>query len=505
MSEGEKERALSRMVEQGASWPDALFHERLYAALIELDMEGALLSLAAHDVEPFLRRAGSYGAAPQGRPGPSAPVLLRQPVTTDQARYLEILSRYYAQRRQHALAAHVLLRLAERRQPPGGRGVPGGISLEQRYEYLSSAVLQAKSQRRGLAAVGAASAQEGGGATAPPAAGAGLLELLEDKLAVLRFQTRVRDELLAAASRRGSQAQDAESSGPDRAQAEEEDGAGGASPDADPAAMAEELAEELKSITQLYNDYALPAGLWELCLEMLYFSSYAADGDNSLERAMWRQLIDQAVADGGVAAACQKVRHVASWVVGPSGSGANLPIECLAQLLEQAAHERSKSGAEPCGEEDVARTLLDTAGGATEALQVAYERLLTRAGGGAFSSPALRLRLLRSALAVLREHWRQLWADEGGERQRFLGGGGVGSPALSALEHFGAGSPHRASPTTAASRGAKGRLVSACNRYLAEVHRLSLPRELAPRAAAVEAGFRELEDAVLRPSPAAYR
>jgi hypothetical protein len=53
---------------------------------------------------------------------------LRQPISGEQAKYLELLSRFYVHRRQHAQAAHVLLRLAERRQAEGA----SDITLEQR-------------------------------------------------------------------------------------------------------------------------------------------------------------------------------------------------------------------------------------------------------------------------------------------------------------------------------------------------------------------------------------
>lgn len=55
-------------------------------------------------------------------------IRMRQPISGEQAKYLELLSRFYVHRRQHALAAHVLLRLAERRQVEGALE----ITLEQR-------------------------------------------------------------------------------------------------------------------------------------------------------------------------------------------------------------------------------------------------------------------------------------------------------------------------------------------------------------------------------------
>lgn len=54
---------------------------------------------------------------------------VRQQISGEQSKYLELLSRYYVHKRQHAYAAHVLLRLAEMRQTGGAESV----TLEQRY------------------------------------------------------------------------------------------------------------------------------------------------------------------------------------------------------------------------------------------------------------------------------------------------------------------------------------------------------------------------------------
>lgn len=54
-----------------------------------------------------------------------------------QAKYLDLLARYYIMKRQHLLAAHVLLRLAERRSMDE-RDIP---SLEQRLVlYINPSV-----------------------------------------------------------------------------------------------------------------------------------------------------------------------------------------------------------------------------------------------------------------------------------------------------------------------------------------------------------------------------
>lgn len=59
-----------------------------------------------------------------GHPGTSIP--------SNQAKFSELLARYYILKRQHLLAAHVLLRLAERRSPNSG-DVP---TLDERYSPL---------------------------------------------------------------------------------------------------------------------------------------------------------------------------------------------------------------------------------------------------------------------------------------------------------------------------------------------------------------------------------
>ena len=54
-------------------------------------------------------------------------------IHSNQAKYFDILARYYVLKRQHVLAAHVLLRLAERRSTDGSN-VP---TLEQRLTASS--------------------------------------------------------------------------------------------------------------------------------------------------------------------------------------------------------------------------------------------------------------------------------------------------------------------------------------------------------------------------------
>lgn len=63
--------------------------------------------------------------------------------------------------------------------------------------------------------------------------------------------------------------------------------------------------------------------------------------------------------------------------------------------------ERSESGVESIGNDDVARALIAVCKGATEPVLNAYDQLLLN--GAILPSPKLRLRLLQSVLVVLHE------------------------------------------------------------------------------------------------------
>jgi len=81
----------------------------------------------------------------------------------------------------------------------------------------------------------------------------GFLDMLEAKLAVLRFQIKIKEQLEALASQL-----EASESGQNEETAERADFDGRARE------KAKELSVELKSITELYNDYAVPFELWEV-------------------------------------------------------------------------------------------------------------------------------------------------------------------------------------------------------------------------------------------------
>ncbi|KAM2962202.1 hypothetical protein FF2_020307 [Malus domestica] len=446
-----RNKYISQIVQLGIQSPDRLFHEYLYHAMIDLGLENALLEYGGPDLVPFLESAISgvtSAGSPIGHSGTSIP--------SHQAKYSELLARYYVLKRQHLLAARVLLRLAERRSNDTV-DVP---ALDQRYHYLSNAVLQAKN----------ASNNDGMVGSARSAYDDGLLDLLEGKLSVLRFQIKIKEELEAFASRIEAL--------PDALEPVQS----GTSGDANLAIIAREKAKELsldlKNITQLYNEHALPFEFWEICLEMLYFAYDSGDADSSIVRETWARLIDQALSRGGIAEACAVLKRVGSHIY--PGDGAGLPLDTLCLHLEKAAMDRLESGVESVGDEDVARALLAACKGATEPVLNTYDQLLT--SGAILPSPNLRLRLLRSVLVVLREWAMSVFAQR------------MGTSATGASLIF--GGTFSMEQTAVLNQGVRDKISGAANRYMTEVRRLALPQS---QTEAVYHGFRELEESLISP------
>ncbi|KDP38115.1 hypothetical protein JCGZ_04758 [Jatropha curcas] len=465
LDQASRKKYICQIVQLGVQSPDRLFHEYLYRSMIDLGLENELLEYGGPDLVPFLQNAGrqplqEIRAVSAVTSATSSIGHSGAPITSNQAKYFDLLARYYVLKRQHMLAAHILLRLAERRSTDA-RDVP---SLEQRRQYLSNAVLQAKNASDS----GLVASTRGIGTLE------GLLDLLEGKLAVLRFQIKIKEELEAIASRLESS-----SSMSEPAQ-------NGSVPDnnanAEYAKVAQEKAKELsldlKSITQLYNEYAVPFELWEICLEMLYFANYSGDTDSSIVRETWARLIDQALSRGGIAEACSLLKRVGSHMY--PGDGAVLPLDTLCLHLEKAALERLESGVESVGDEDVARALLAACKGATEPVLNAYDQLLSN--GAILPSPNLRLRLLRSVLLVLREWAMSIFA------QRM----GTSTSGASLI----LGGTFSQEQSTVINQGIRDKITSAANRYMTEVRRLPLPTS---KTEAVYRGFRELEESLMSP------
>ncbi|CAA6658633.1 unnamed protein product [Spirodela intermedia] len=449
LDQASRDRYILQIVQLSIQWPDRVFHEYLYDKMIDLGLESELLEYGGPDLVPFLQSAGREHSKEASISGKSV-------------KYLDLLAKYYVLKRQHLLAAHVLYRLAERRCVDPA----AGPTLEQRQQYLSSALLQAKSSSSAMSALPSRNASDDV-----------LLEMLEGKLAVLRFQMKIKEELDTIASRSEERSTTPESHSRDpfpQGTLMADGNAAKAARD-----KSQELALDLKSITQLYNEYAVPFQLWEICLEMLNFARYSGDADSQIVRETWARLLDQALSRGGVAEACAVLKRVGS-ILYP-GDGASIPLDTLCLHLEKAALERSTSGLELVGDDDVARSLLAACKGAAELVLNIYDQLLSN--GTIVPSPNLRLRLLRSVLAVLRE-----WAMSGVAQKM---GTAMSGPSL-VLGRAGAVSLEQRT----ISQGIRDKIISAANRYMTEVRRLALPQS---QTEAVGRGFRELEERVSSP------
>ncbi|KAL8258280.1 hypothetical protein R6Q59_030321 [Mikania micrantha] len=445
---------ICQIIQLSVQSSDRIFHEYLYRALINLGLEDELLEFGGPDLVPFLQNAGrepTQEARTLSALASETPPLGHSgaPIPAYQTKYFELLARYYVLKRQHILAAHVLLRLAERRS----NSLENFPTLEQRRQYLSNSVIQAKS------------ASDDDGLT-NSSRDSGLLDLLEGKLTVLQFQIKIKEELERLVSKLESAPSTSESA-PNNSEAEFLQAV---------KEKVKELSLDLKSITQLYNEYAVPFELWEICLEMLYFASYSGDTDSSIVRDTWGRLMDQALSKGGIAEACLVLKRIGSHVY--PGDGAVLPLDMLCLHLEKAALDRCVAGDEIVGDEDVARALLAACKGAVELVLNAYDQLLS--SGVVLLSPTLKLRLLRSVLVVLRE-----WVVSTSAR-------GMGSSPIGAsLNIRGTFSmDHK----TAISHGIRDKITSAANRYMTEVRRLSLPQS---QTEMVYRGFKELEESLL--------
>ncbi|XP_076952378.1 nuclear pore complex protein NUP155-like [Bidens hawaiensis] len=435
-----RKKHICQIIQLGVQSSDRIFHEYLYRTLIDLGLEDELLEFGGPDLVPFLQNA-----AREPTLAPSGP-----PVPVNQAKYFELLARYYVLKRQHILAAHVLLRLAERRSS----NLENFPTLDQRRQYLSSAVIQAKSA--------------GDDGLANSSRDSGLLDLLEGKLTVLQFQIKIKEQLEGLISKLESAPSTSESA-PQNSEAEYLQAV---------KEKVKELSLDLKSITQLYNEYAVPFELWEICLEMLYFASYSGDTDSSVVRDTWARLMDQALSNGGIAEACSVLKRIGSHVY--PGDSAVLPLDTLCLHLEKAALDRMVSGAEIVGDEDVPRALMAACKGSVEPVLNTYDQL---SSGAVLLSPTLKLRLLRSVLVVLRE-----WSVSTSAR-------GMGSSPIGASLIL--RSPFSVDQRTAINHGIRDKITSAANRYMTEVRRLALPQG---QTDAVYRGFKELEESLLTSS-----
>ncbi|KAM3230038.1 hypothetical protein ACQJBY_060687 [Aegilops geniculata] len=385
-----RSKCIKQIIQLSVQWPDTAFHEHLYRTLIELGLDNELLEYGGSDLVAFLQSAGrkhQEEVNPNNNLVRGAPRLddLGAPISTSQTKYLELLARYYVLKGEHVAAARMLLILAER-QCSNAEEAP---ALDQRYQYLSNAVLQAKSA--GIAADSSRNPID-----------SSTVDLLEGKLAVLRFQMQIKQELESMASRLetipGSSESPSDPFPRDNVLADAESAK-------EAKDKAKELSLNLKSITQLYNDYAVPFNLWE---------------------------------------------------------------------------DRLSSGQELVGDEDVARALLGACKGQAEPVLAVYDQLLSN--GAIVPSLNLKLRLLRSVLAILREWGMSVIAHKLG--------------TTTAGASFFLDGTFSLNQTGSLQKGVRDKIISLANRYMTEVRRLNLPQNQTDN---VYRGFRDLEEKLLSP------
>jgi nuclear pore complex protein Nup155 len=459
---------------EGAALDDGAFARRVYAELISLQKDDLLLSMPPAPLERFLADQGAFAVAQQGGA-----------LTQSQARHLELLAKLYGAKGRDALAARVYFALAER--DAAGAAVP----LAERAALLDLAMRKARGETSGGDSNDKTPSQETTFKVHTTTEDASFMETLDGKMKVLAFQTRLRGAFLE----RERIAQTSEAASAARA-------------------AAEDLERELRPLSDMFNDFARPAEMFDLCLEMLHFSRYRdVDDDGAVARELWDAHLAAAAADAvadGDADAVTRDACAAAASLGPKlfSSDAAFPVAHVALRLELLAAglwrpepgetARDDVPSEPfatgwrngAGVSDdcfVAETVLRATRDSFEAAHAAYDRLLathslhrkgvhcdTRllAHARHLQTPALRLRLLRSALRVLRRWEESLRFDA--ERDARFDKGGFGA--------FGGGKER-----------ARAALAEVCAGYAGEARRLlQVPASEQGAAEALAAEFEVL-------------
>ena len=458
---------------EGAALDDGAFARRVYAELISLQKDDLLLSMPPAPLERFLADQGAFAVAQQGGA-----------LTQSQARHLELLAKLYGAKGRDALAARVYFALAER--DAAGAAVP----LAERAALLDLAMRKARGETSGGDSNDKTPSQETTFKVHTTTEDASFLETLDGKMKVLAFQTRLRGAFLE----RERVAQTSEAASAARA-------------------AAEDLERELRPLSDMFNDFARPAEMFDLCLEMLHFSRYRdVDDDGAVARELWDAHLAAAAADAvadGDADAATRDACAAAASLGPKlfPSDAAFPVAHVALRLELLAaglwrpeHGEPSDdvpsetfstgwtrGAGVSDDSFVAETVLRATRDSFEAAHAAYDRLLathslhrkgvhcdTRllAHARHLQTPALRLRLLRSALRVLRRWEESLRFDA--ERNARFDKGGFGA--------FGGGKER-----------ARAALAEVCAGYAGEARRLlQVPASEQGAAEALAAEFEVL-------------
>ena len=421
---------------EGAALDGGAFAARVYAELVHLKEDDALLSLPPAPLERFLAEKGAFAVAQQGG-------ALTQP----QARHLELLAKLYRRKGRDALAARVYFALAER--DAAGAAVP----LEERAALLDVAMraltdadaTYAKTNQDENKNANVADTTNTYPPTVSTSEDTAFFETLDGKIKVLAFQTRARRVSGARARRRDVRG-----------------GGGGARGGGGPRARAAPAERHVQRLRAPRGDVGPVSG--DAALRRVQGPGRRPDRRRA--RALGRRArrsrgggVRRGDVDAAARAAC-----AAAASLGPKlfPSDAAFPVAHVALRLEllaaglwcpergeqqsenggEAVRSSQKMGAQLLDDALVAETVLRATRDSFEAAHAAYDRLLAaphamhrahhdrrmQAHARHLQTPALRLRLLRSALRVLRR-WEGSTAEREPEPARGFGAYGGGNRA----------------------------------------------------------------------------
>ncbi|XP_072272710.1 nuclear pore complex protein Nup155 [Pyxicephalus adspersus] len=242
---------------------DELFNIALFNWLIQADLTDKLLELNSPYLEPHLVRMAK--------------------LDQNKVRYMDLQWRYYEKNRNFSSAARVVAKLAD---------MPStDISLKQRIEYLSRAILSAKSST---------------GVSSLPSDGEFLHEL-EEKMEVARIQLQIQDTLIRRYSEHPS-VQDAVA----------------------------QLDSGLMDVTKLYGEFADPFKLSECKLAIIHCAGHS---DPILVQNLWQEIIERELSDSIAMGAADRMQSLNLKLIALGriyvGNPRYFPLEFLVQYLEQ--------------------------------------------------------------------------------------------------------------------------------------------------------------------------
>ncbi|XP_033636336.1 nuclear pore complex protein Nup155-like [Asterias rubens] len=221
LSSLESKTYMDEMVKKALASDDELFHVALYDWLMEKGLKDRLLEIQSVYVEEYMKRAAMY--------------------SSDNLQMMDLLWKYHEKSGNYPAAARILLKLAERHSID--------VILHQRIEYLSRAVMCAKSSnlRTSVSSEGE------------------FLQELEEKLEVANLQLQVY-ESIARFSTADPRYQEALS----------------------------KLNVELQDVSKLYGDFADIFHLYECQLAIVHCAGHY---EQQLVQSLWQQIIDKDLND----------------------------------------------------------------------------------------------------------------------------------------------------------------------------------------------------------------